>query len=337
MHSDDFPFRLKELLEHKKLSLQSVATALAVSRAAVHKWTRGGEIDYANLRKLAAFLEVNWVWLRHGEATRRELLGNDAQAGSPTTGEMPMSEMPMSEVRRKYIAELMESEARMKLAQETAGIVTWEWQLITDAVVYSSNVQEVYGRPINSNDDFWPHVHPDDIGPLRDIYRHSISSGQAHEIDFRIAAPDGSYRWIASRARPLQDIEGRTIKMVGISRDDSVRKHVEQRLQAVIAFATEGMALIGRGWHWEASNEQLLEALGYRQEALHRTTLPMLFEDRGAALQRWLDSGEKQFEWDARLYDGDGRIRQARVRVMLERPHRQAQPDYLLLALQLAA
>ncbi|AZP71957.1 XRE family transcriptional regulator [Pseudomonas poae] len=43
MSEDSFAFRLKELLEHKKLTLQAVAGALCVSRTAVHKWTRGGK------------------------------------------------------------------------------------------------------------------------------------------------------------------------------------------------------------------------------------------------------------------------------------------------------
>ena len=54
MTENSFAFRLKELLEYKKLTLQAVATALGVSRPAVHKWVKGGEIDYEKLRKLAA-------------------------------------------------------------------------------------------------------------------------------------------------------------------------------------------------------------------------------------------------------------------------------------------
>ena len=73
MTENSFSLHLKELLEHRKLSLQSVANALDVSRTAVHKWTRGGEIDYGNLRKLAQLLDVNWIWLRYGEDALRDV------------------------------------------------------------------------------------------------------------------------------------------------------------------------------------------------------------------------------------------------------------------------
>ncbi|MFC4523726.1 helix-turn-helix domain-containing protein [Cupriavidus pinatubonensis] len=78
MTEDSFAFRLKELLEHKKLTLQTVANALDVSRPAVHKWTKGGEIDYEKLRKLAAFLGVNLIWLRYGEQARQDLIARHA-------------------------------------------------------------------------------------------------------------------------------------------------------------------------------------------------------------------------------------------------------------------
>ncbi|MGT2455780.1 helix-turn-helix domain-containing protein, partial [Cupriavidus basilensis] len=189
MTENSFAFRLKELLEHKKLTLQAVATALGLSRPAVHKWTRGGEIDYDNLRKLAAFLNVNWIWLRYGEEAQRE-------AESSSAVPLPL---PMTDVRRKYTAEIMDSEARMKLAQEAARIVTWEWNLITDAVTYSPNVESVYGWPIANNADFWKRAHPDDIPMMQRIYEDSLRTGEPHEFDFRILPPDGGIRWISSR------------------------------------------------------------------------------------------------------------------------------------------
>lgn len=87
MSEDSFAFRLKELLEHKKLTLQAVAGALGVSRTAVHKWTRGGEIDYDNLRKLSGLLDVNWIWLRYGAQAQQDVQHNPPQA-------LPLTEPP---------------------------------------------------------------------------------------------------------------------------------------------------------------------------------------------------------------------------------------------------
>jgi len=313
MTENSFAFRLKELLEHKKLTLQAVATALDVSRPAVHKWTRGGEIDYENLRKLAAFLDVNWIWLRYGEQVQRELENSSAVA------------LPMTDVRRRYTAEIMESEARMKLAQEGARIVTWEWNLVTDDVTYSSNVEAVYGWRIDSNESFWKHVHADDIPMMNAAYEESLRTGQAHEFDFRLFQPDGSLRWISSRATPVREYDGRIVKIVGISMDNTARKRVEQslrdqqaRFRAVFELTSEGMALLDGDLRCESVNEALARMLGQEKDALLGDGLIRLFADEGARLRK-MNKGRSKAEFAAELQAGNSAKLVANVRAMLER------------------
>jgi len=313
MTENSFAFRLKELLEHKKLTLQAVATALDVSRPAVHKWTKGGEIDYENLRKLAAFLAVNWIWLRYGEQAQREL-----EASSTV-------ELPMTDVRRRYTAEIMESEARMKLAQEGARIVTWEWNLITDDVTYSSNVEAVYGWRIVSNESFWKHVHADDIPMMNAAYEESIRTGKAHEFDFRLYQPDGTIRWISSRATPVRELDGRNVKIVGISMDNTARKLAEQslrdqqaRFRAVFEMTSDGMALLDADLRCESVNEALARMLGIDKEALLGDGFASVFADKGARLGR-MAKGKPKAEFGAELQGRDGNWLGVNVRALLER------------------
>jgi PAS domain-containing protein len=220
MDANSFAFRLKELLEHRQLTLQAVANVLGVSRTAVHKWTHGGKIDETLLQRLADLLQVNWVWLRYGEQTQQQAATTASQS------------LPMTDVRRKYTAEIIESEARMQQALTNARIVTWEWSLLTDEVRYSSNVEQVYGWPINSNDAFWQHIYPQDVAPLQACYAQAFKDGQPLENDFRIVTPTGEIRWIASRATPICDAAGRVIKLLGISMDNSARMLAEEGLRA---------------------------------------------------------------------------------------------------------
>lgn len=311
MTENSFAFRLKELLEHKKLTLQAVATALDVSRPAVHKWTRGGEIDYEKLRKLAAFLGVNWIWLRYGEQARQEAETSNAV------------ELPMTDVRRRYTAEIMESEARMKLAQEGARIVTWEWNVITDAVKYSSNVEAVYGWKIVSNESFWKHVHADDVPMMNATYDESLRTGKAHEFDFRLFQPDGSMRWISSRATPVRELDGRIVKIVGISMDNTARKLAEQSLQdqqarfrAVFELTSEGMALLDADLRCESVNAALAEMLGVEKEALLGDGLAERLRD-GAARLRRMSKGKPRATFAAALSMDDGNRLAVDVRALL--------------------
>lgn len=327
MTEDSFAFRLKELLEHKKLTLQAVATALDVSRPAVHKWTRGGEIDYERLRKLAVFLGVNWIWLRYGEQARQEAETSDAVT------------LPMTDMRRRYIADLMESEARTKLAQEGARIVTWEWNLITDGVTYSPNVEAVYGWRIVSNDSFWLHVHADDVPMMHATYEESLRTGNAHEFDFRLFQPDGSLRWISSRATPVREFDGRIAKIVGISMDNTARKLSEQslrqqqaRFETVLGLADEGLALLDADLRCESANAALAHWLGYQTDALLGHGLVNLFADGGARLKRMAD-GKHSAAFSAKLRAKDGSWVHVKVRAALA-PGNDEGPAYFALALR---
>ncbi|MGN5476514.1 PAS domain-containing protein [Cupriavidus basilensis] len=313
MTENSFAFRLKELLEHKKLTLQAVANVLDVSRPAVHKWTKGGEIDYEKLRKLAAFLGVNWIWLRYGEQAQQE---------AETTSAV---EIPMTDMRRRYTAEIMESEARMKLAQEGARIVTWEWNLITDDVAYSSNVEAVYGWRIVSNESFWKHVHADDVPMMNAAYEESLRTGQAHEFDFRLYQPDGSIRWISSRATPVRELDGRIVKIVGISMDNTARKLAEQslrdqqaRFQAVFELTSEGMALLDGELRCESSQRGAGGDGRLRCRCSAGRRAGRAFRGCGARLRR-LTRARPKAEFSAALRGGDGSAVAVTVRATLNR------------------
>ncbi|KAF1011340.1 MAG: putative diguanylate cyclase DgcE [Pseudomonas fluorescens] len=273
MSEESFALRLKELLEHRKMTLQAVAQALGVSRTAVHKWTRGGEIDEERLRRLAALLNVSWIWLRYGEQTRAE-----AQDSPPQV-------LPMTEVRRLHTAQIMESEARMKLAQETARIVTWEWNLLTDAVTYSSNVEQVYGWPVQRNEDFWRHIPPHEAATLQAVFDHSIRTGQPCDTDFRLLTPTGEERWISSRATPLLDDAGRALKMIGISMDITSRKvaehavrQSEDRLRALFDLCDEAMAFADLQGRWLMINEAFTRLSGYAGPDLQGQSLSAIVQ-----------------------------------------------------------
>jgi len=329
MTENSFAFRLKELLEHHKLTLQSVGTALGISRTAVHKWTRGGEIDYDNLRKLAEFLKVNWIWLRYGE----EALQNVQQH--------QVVELPMTDLRRRYTAEIMESEARMKLAQEGARIVTWEWNLISDEVTYSPNVEQVYGWPVARNEDFWVHLPEEDVKHMQQLYAQAIAQGTGCECDFRITRPDGQQRWIASRATVVRDSVGRPVKMVGISMDNTERmvaeaelRISEERFRAIFELAWGALAYIDPDGSWQRVNSSLCELLGYSAEELYGMTFQQLThpDDLGAnlkLLERLLAGEIPRYEVQKRVRHKDGRYIWVRARTALQRRH-DGEPEHLI-------
>ena len=243
---ETFGARLKGVLEEKKIMLKQVAEALGVSPSAVHKWTRGGEIEYARLLELARFLGVNWLWLRYGEQAIAELEASTA------------ADPHIRELRKKHVAEIMESEARMKLAQEVSGVVTWEWNVMTDHLQYSSNDVVLYGRHLHSMDDFWSCVHPGDVARLREVLRRALDANEMHEWEFRVVDGD-AVRWVSSRATLVRNFDQRPVKMVGVSLDITERRRAEAALrqnEALLAKAQE-IAHLG-AWYWNIQTDDCM-------------------------------------------------------------------------------
>jgi PAS domain S-box-containing protein len=334
MEPDSFAFRLKELLELKKLSLQAVASALGISRTAVHKWTRGGEIDNERLRSLAEFLDVNWIWLRYGEQAQQEAENAEAV------------QLPMTDVRRQYAAEIMESEARMLLALENARIVTWEWNLLSDEVTYSHNVQKIYGWQVNRNDDFWPHVVAEDAASLRATIDQAIASGEPYDLDFRIVLGSGEVRWISSRATPIRDNQGRVLRMTGVSTDTTERKIAEEalrdseeRFRTIFEQACGAMAYIDLDGTWLKVNQRLCTLLGYSSEELCGQRFQLLSHEdeltHNLTLLARLKSGEiDMYEIEKRMRHRDGHFIWIRARTSLQRNPISGEAEHLITFLE---
>lgn len=217
MKKNTFPLRLKMLLEQKQLTLAEVARSIGISTPSVHRWTRGGEIEYDNLRALAAFLDVNWIWLRYGDEAVEGLRESLSTNGSA------------ADERRKYLGEIMENEARMNLAQDMARIVTWEWNVLTDELTASPNSQQVFGRPI---EEVQSNLLPFKGLDLEALKVKFTSSNLAWEWDFNLPPANGEgVRWFTSRGRLLFDAQERPLKVVAISIDITQRKHMEEALE----------------------------------------------------------------------------------------------------------
>ncbi|WP_296228480.1 PAS domain-containing protein [Ralstonia sp. UBA689] len=244
LDDDSFADRLKGVLTRGRIQLKQVAAALGVSPSAVHKWTRGGEIEYANLLALARFLNVNWLWLRYGDRALADLeasLNTDARA---------------REGRQKHLAAIMESEARMTFAQEISGVVTWEWNLLTDAVAYSPNAVRLFGRQIRTLDDFWRCVVPEDVPGVQAAITQNLATGGVYAHEFRIAPAPDAVRWIVSRATLVRDAQDRPVKMIGLSLDITERRTAEAALRDSEALLAKAQQIAHLGsWLWEPGSD----------------------------------------------------------------------------------
>jgi PAS domain S-box-containing protein len=124
---------------------------------------------------------------------------------------------------------LRESEERLQLAFAGAQEGIWDWDLESNAVVYSSRWKQMLGYAddeIEPNVSAWERlVHPDDRKTADDAH-DSVARGQpTYEAEFRLRHKDGHYVHVLSRGFPVRrDPAGPVVRIVGTHFDLTERR-----------------------------------------------------------------------------------------------------------------
>jgi len=74
-------------------------------------------------------------------------------------------------------------------------------------------------------------VHPDDVDRITAHIDGSLATGAAGELEMRLRAGDGTYRWFLVRSNPLRDDQGQLVRWYIAYTDIEDRKRAEERLQ----------------------------------------------------------------------------------------------------------
>ena len=143
----------------------------------------------------------------------------------------------ITERKRAEVA-LRESSARLELAQRVAGVVTWEWDLVSDQMVISPHAPEAFGVRADqlwtSGREFMDAVVPEDQEKLVEALRLCTQEDRDFALELRVLGPDGKVRWLSERGRALRDAAGTAVRLIGVAHDISTRKLGEERLRAIV-------------------------------------------------------------------------------------------------------
>lgn len=142
-------------------------------------------------------------------------------AGAGHPGEEP--ERPWLEWRPA------EGEHHLRSALWVAGLVAWEWHIPSGRVRVSGGLGTVFGLDGTSPSCLYPshlaRLQPEDWTRVAHAERRALSIGGAYEVEFRVAAPDGTTHWLAERGQVVdRDPSGRATRVVGVVKDITERK-----------------------------------------------------------------------------------------------------------------
>ncbi|HWQ63053.1 MAG TPA: PAS domain S-box protein, partial [Methanospirillum sp.] len=129
---------------------------------------------------------------------------------------------------------LRQSEEKFRSFVENANDVVYD--LTPDGVFtyVSPNWTSILGHPVDDvmGKHFCQFVHPDEIARCNEHVRTILSTGTGQAgIEYRVRHHDGTWKWHVSNNAPNRDAQGRIKSIIGIGRDITDQRRMEDKLK----------------------------------------------------------------------------------------------------------
>ncbi|MDT8389489.1 MAG: sigma 54-interacting transcriptional regulator [Lentisphaeria bacterium] len=180
-------------------------------------------------------------------------------------------------VRKRSDQALRESEARLTLATDAAGVGLWGLDLETQRYWLTDETRASFGFGAAENitqEVVLDAVCPEDREKVRQTIDRVVASGSDGHVEYRINRRDGAARWLNSWGRVERDPNGRRTLM-GVTIDITERKVSEQSLaktnqlhQLVLGAVAEGILGLDLEGRHIFVNPAAADMLGHAPEDL---------------------------------------------------------------------
>ena len=165
----------------------------------------------------------------------------------------PLSKQVAQYIERKQNEQrLRESEQRYRLIGQAANDPIWDWNLVTNQVVWNEGLQTRFGYTADQIGDdatwWYEHIHPEDGERIVHGIHEAIDSGEElWQDEYRYRRADGSYAAVFDRSRIVHDENGKPVRMVGSMFDLTERKEAEDRVREQAELLQLTLSSIGDG------------------------------------------------------------------------------------------
>jgi PAS domain S-box-containing protein len=227
--------------------------------------------------------------------------------------------------------ELRDSEERFRQIAENIREVFWVRDVVSDRIVFVSPMyEEVFGQSCASlranSRAFLDRIHIDDRARVEAAMVRQ-RAGTPTDERYRVIRPDGSMRWIRSRAFLIREPTGSITRVVGVAEDiteaqrqledtqiaEAALRSSEERWRSVFENSAIGFVLADLSGRFVEANRAFQELVGYTNEELKALTYVDITHaadvPRGAEVIEQLVSGTKrEVQLEKRYRHKDGRF-----------------------------
>lgn len=151
------------------------------------------------------------------------------------------------------LRDLRRSEARLGEAQRITHVSYFERDFDKDCIIVSDEGYRMLGlepapRPLTCA-QIAERIHADDRERVAQADA-ALRDGRHYDVEYRVVWPSGEVRVLHGRGDVVADGAGRPMRVVGIVRDVTERKHVEYLTSEVFDSSPDGIAILDRDYRY---------------------------------------------------------------------------------------
>ena len=209
-YADGSPFPIEECP-----ITSSVTDAVQQRVGADVFWKKSGEqlpVDYTSIPIKEGRAVVGVV------VTFRDI--SEQQFAETQTARLKGEREARAEAERAREA-LRASEARYRFLAEAIPVQIWTARPDGSLDYVSQCVADYFGTSVEQVlGEGWQNViHPEDLMSVVQRWTHALTNGTPYQVEFRLRAADGAYRWYLGRALPQLDDHGQVVQWFGTNTD----------------------------------------------------------------------------------------------------------------------
>lgn len=135
--------------------------------------------------------------------------------------------------------QLAQTQERLRLAYDSAGIAPWDWNLAANTTSWSPALLLLHGlNPDQAgelSDNWIDRVSPMDRARVQQAVEKWLAHDDTFDDEYRIERPDGALRWLSVKGKVLRAAAGKPVHALGVTMDITDRKEREAQLRLFAA------------------------------------------------------------------------------------------------------
>ncbi|MEH2446357.1 MAG: PAS domain S-box protein [Nostoc sp.] len=151
----------------------------------------------------------------------------------PTDVAVTLQQLQQEIAQRQQVeVSLRESEERLRLALDACQMGLWDWNIVTNQVIWSENHEVLFGLLPGSFEGtyeaFLKCVYREDRQSVMQVIAQALRQKTDYNNEYRIVRLDQSVHWISAKGKFIYDDQGQAVRMIGVCMEITVCKQAEE-------------------------------------------------------------------------------------------------------------